>query len=289
MKQFLCLFILFLTAGCSKAPETPKKTTEKPLILVSIAPYAYFVEKIADGTVQVATIVPAGVNMHVYEPTIQELTRARSAAIWFQIGEPFEKRIARVLKEHNPSMEMLELWKDLPLLIGETHDVCHHGHDEESSDMHTWMSPKLAALQCVSIALALSDLLPENVDLYAKKLSMLGEELGLLDEEIHAKLAPFSGNAILVSHPAYGYFCREYDLIQLSIECEGKDPRPKDIEKIFAEAQKAHVRAVFTQLGYNNKGAELMASKLGLPVHQIDPYAQNYLENMRAIADLIAK
>jgi zinc transport system substrate-binding protein len=99
--------------------------------------------------------------------------------------------------------------------------------------------------------------------------------------------SPFSGLSFFWSHPAFGYYCQEFGLKQLSIEYEGKDPLPQDIVQTLEEAKKSKVRAVFIQKQYNNKGAELIAEKLGLPVYLVDPYAEEYFENLRFITSLI--
>jgi zinc transport system substrate-binding protein len=44
---------------------------------------------------------------------------------------------------------------------------------------------------------------------------------------------------VLVSHPAFGYFCKDYDLEQISIEVEGKEPRPKDVSEEYLIKLKA--------------------------------------------------
>lgn len=287
-KVIFCLLTCLFFCAC-QGPEKPTRDSSKPLVLVSIAPYAYFTQKIAGDTVQILSVVPPGVNMHVYEPTIHELTVDQQAAIWFRIGEPFEVRVAEVFQQRNPAMRMVELWKGVDLIEG-GHEGCGHSHGgEEAKDMHTWMSPKIALAQSQVIAKALSDLMPENAQIYALNFEALQEELNRLDQAIHTLLNPIAGSAILVSHPAYGYFCREYNLIQLSIECSGKDPRPKDIERIMQQATELKVRIVLTQLGYNNKGAELMAEKLHLPIYRVDPYAKDYVKNMHEIAGLIAQ
>ena len=214
------------------------------------------------------------------------MTKAQRAKIWFRIGEPFERRVARVFQQRQPQMEMVELWKGIPLLIGEH---CGHSHhmDEESKDLHIWMNPLLVARQCKKIAEALENLQPSHAEEYAFRLSVVEKELLALDQEIQDILKGFEENAILVSHPAFGYFCKEYRLIQLSVECAEKDPLPKDIERILQAAKEYRVRVVFTQEGYSNKGAELIAKRLNLPIFVVDPYAKGYSHNLLRIAKLI--
>ena len=109
-----------------------------------------------------------------------------------------------------------------------------------------------------------------------------------MDQQITALLAPMEGKAILVSHPAFGYFCQDYHLVQLSIEMEGKEPLPQHVTEILSLAKHYAIQAVLVEPQYSNKGAELIAKRLGLPTHSVDPYAENYLENLIAIAQVIS-
>lgn len=282
------LFLLVLCFSCTK--ESPVGT-EKPIILVTLPPYAFVVERIAGNTVDVSTLIPPGMNIHVFEPKPRQVHTSGKATIWFQISEPFEKKVTRVFKEKNPQMQIVNLQKSLPLLSAhssvELGEACQHDHGD--FDTHTWTSPKLFLEQAKIIADTLIAAYPQHTTLYQTNFNHLALDLQNLDREISQLLAPYKGDAILISHPALGYFCKDYDLIQLSVECEGKEPRPRDVENILAQAEKFKVRAIFLQQGFNNRGASLIAKKLQIPPHRIDPFAKDYLKNMRQIAEYIGK
>jgi len=94
--------------------------------------------------------------------------------------------------------------------------------------------------------------------------------------------------AVLVSHPAFGYLCNDYHLTQISIEHEGKDPLPQNIAQTLKMAKEHRVKNVLIQPQYNNKGAEMIAEMLKLPVFMLDPYSSDYIANLRHIAASIA-
>jgi zinc transport system substrate-binding protein len=146
------------------------------------------------------------------------------------------------------------------------------------------MSVRLAQIQAEHIAAALSQLYPENKSDFEQNLQAFLKELRELDADIAQMLSSLQGKAILVSHPAFGYFCQDYGIIQLSIEMHGKDPLPQHITEILEQAKKHDVTSVIVEPQSNNKGAELIARKLRLPVHQIDPYAEHYTDNLRSFA-----
>lgn len=289
MKKMVLLLLFPLIFGCTSKKEEDKNNL--PSVLVTIAPYAYFTEKIAGDTVSVETLVPPGVNLHIFEPKPNSIQKSGKALVWFQIDEPFEKKIAQAFLEKNPNMELVSLQKGLPLLSPhsaiELGSICSHDHGDR--DLHTWTSPRLALEQAKKIADTLIALFPEHKELYKKNFNDLAKDLQLLNRDLAKMLAFAKGDAILVSHPSLAYFCQEFGLMQLSVECEGKDPRPRDIEKILQQTETYTVRCVFLQQGFNDRGAQLIAKKLKLPAYRIDPYAKDYLKNMRQIGQYIAK
>lgn len=269
-----------------------EKSTAKPYILVSVAPYKFFVEKIAEETVDVGLMVPAGASSHTFEPSPRQMLNAGQADIWFQIGEGFEPKATAALKAHHPDMKFVDLRKGVDLIYDSDcatgHCHCAHHASEGCADPHFWLSARQGKIQAKTIAEALSKQYPQHAQLYAKRLDNFLKELDDLDQEIKEKLAPLKNRTIMVSHPAYAYFCRDYQLKQLSIEFEGKDPSPQQLTKVLTQARKENVKTIFIQIQYNNKGARLIAREIGAKVVTLDPYAENYFHSMRDIASNFA-
>jgi zinc transport system substrate-binding protein len=274
IKRYILLLALFF---CSSL------RAEAPMILVSVAPYKLFVEKIAGDTVNVNLMVPAGASSHTYEPTPRQMITAGKAAAWLTIGESFEARAIPALKSHNPNLAIVDLRQGVDMITADplTGCCCCHAN---SQDLHIWLSPKQMETQARTIALTLSKLFPEHAERYQTGLQQVLQELQALDQQIANLLKPLKNRLILVSHPAYAYFCRDYDLTQLSIEFEGKDPTPQQLTKILNRAREAHSKKVFIQPQYNNKGARLFAKELKAEVVTLDPYSEQYFDSLLQIA-----
>jgi zinc transport system substrate-binding protein len=207
--------------------------------------------------------------------------------LWFRIGEPFELKILPILQSRNPDMAVTDL-RDGIELIEEQHELSCKHCSMDHLDRHIWLSPKLAKEQSILIKNALAKKFPEQTETFEKNLSKLTDELEALDGEIREILRPVEKRTLLVSHPAFGYFCKDYDFVQLSVEYEGKDPRPKHLEEILKKAISESAELALALPQHNNKGAQLIAEKLHMPVRLIDPYSADYFETMRKLANLIA-
>lgn len=283
MRILIFAFLLFGICACQ--PEAPKQNS-KPTVLVSIVPYAYFVKRIASDAVNVEVFVPKGADPHVYEPTPRQVETAHAAKLWLRTGEPFEDKVSKVFSKSNTPVRMLQMWEELQLL---PLDEKHHAHCcEEGQDRHVWLSPKLAKIQAKRIYEALSQLFPEQRAHFKKGLTSFLADLDELDHEITVRFAQIKNAAILVSHPAFGYFCHDYHLRQLALEEEGKEALPQKIALTLKEASSAKVRCVIAQGQYGIKSAELVAKELNVPIFQCDPYALDLLENLRTLSKIIA-
>jgi zinc transport system substrate-binding protein len=146
------------------------------------------------------------------------------------------------------------------------------------------MSPRNVKKQAQKITHTLISVYPEHQHLFEKNLHELTNELDTLDYEISILLEPYKGRSIMVSHPAYAYFCRDYQLVQLPIEFEGKDPSPKQLTKILEQSRSAKISTIFIQMQHSSKGAYLIANQINAKIETIDPLSENYLENMRIIS-----
>jgi zinc transport system substrate-binding protein len=292
IRYFAKFFLYFILISLGLPSLKAEVAQKKPLILVSVAPYKLFVEEVAGDTVNVELMVPVGASSHTFEPTPKQMLNASHADIWFQIGESFEARAGKALRSHHPEMLFVDLRRGVDLIIDSDPETgrCHCSHHAQQccEDPHFWLSARQAKIQVKTIAETLMTRYPQYRDLYQKNLAQLIQKLETLDLEIQAILAPLKNRVIMASHPAYAYFCRDYQLKQLSIEFEGKDPSPKQLTRVLGNARKAHIKTIFIQVQYNNKGAQLIAKEIDAKLVTLDPYAENYFAAMREIATQFA-
>ncbi len=250
-------------------------TSGPPTVIVTVPPQKGLLERIAGDSVKTAILVPPGASPHSFEPTPKELLSLTSGKVWFRIGEPFEEKAIRMLAK---TCHIVDMRKDLSLLHSSC--SCHRGED-----LHYWLSPKLLQLQAESMATTLCEAFPENSALYRANLEKVQEELTLLDSRIRELLKGKEGRYFVVAHAAYGYFCQEYGLIQLSIEENGKEPTPKALVNLIEKAKNTPI--VFAIEPYSPKGITLIAKEIGAEVNTINPYAEDPIANLESLAQTL--
>jgi zinc transport system substrate-binding protein len=299
-KTLIFSLLLLFNLSCESSLNPIK--SDKKNVVVSIAPYHYFVERIAGSLVNIHTIVPPGASPHSYEPPPQSMKGWSNAQLWITCGESFEKKISPVLLDHNPKLLVCDSLEGLSLLTESCcHDSSHHHHHSEACshnsthhhvhahnhdalDTHVWLSPRLAKIQAQHIAKYLMQAFPKHRDEFKQGLQEFLTDLNEADEAIEQQLRSSQGRAIFVSHPAFAYFCQDYGLKQFSLEQEGKDPLPKQLISLMNSARKENIQHIYLQKQYNNKPALCVAEELDITTLFVDPYSSDYLNNLKDIA-----
>ena len=288
-------------------------------IVVSILPQQTFVEKIGADKVNVVTMVTPGSNPHSYEPKPSQMVHISKADIYFPIGFGFEDTWLEKFANQNKDMKFIEMTKDIQRIMmkkhnhhhGEEHaehdshkhkkhdDHAHHDEHEKHSehkeeviykeDPHTWTSPKNVKVMARNIYDTLVQIDFSNKDYYLNNYNKFIDEINQTDKEIKKIFSKIPKDSkFMVFHPAWGYFAKDYNLVQFPIEVEGKEPKPKMLQRIIEEAKKENIKAIFTQSEFSDKSAKVIADELNIKVIKETPLATNWSENLIHVANTIA-
>lgn len=265
-------------------------------IIVTVAPQKSFVEKIGGKFVNVDVIVPIGADPHSYEPTPLQMVAVTKANIYMKIElEEFEKPWLPKLSAQNRDMKIESIAKNRTHINfeQEKEDEEHTEHKDEhhhsAEDPHIWTSPK----EVKNIAKNILDILinydKKNENIYKSNYENFLKEIEYTDKKIRETLKDTPKNTkIMVFHPAFGYFARDYDLMQIAIEFEGKEPKPKMLAYMIREAKKDGIKTIITEPEFSDKSAKVIANELKAKVEAISPLAPNWSENLIDLAKIIA-
>lgn len=280
----LSIFTVF--AGCT----TKTETSSKPTVVVSILPLKYFVEKIADSTLQVKVLVPPGSSPEMYEPTPNQLVEFSKSDIYFSIGLlDFEKGLEPKLKDGYKT-KYINLSNGANLIEGScTHGDDHEGHNHNHGiDPHIWASTVEGKHIAKVMLDNLMELYPEQKEHFTANYSKFIAEINILDLEIRNILTNSGVKAFLIYHPALGYFARDYGITQMSIEEEGKSPSAKGMLNVINKSKKFGIKAILSQSQFDTHNSQAIAMEIGGVVVKVDPLAENWAQGMLQIANAIA-
>ncbi len=164
----------------------------------------------------------------------------------------------------------------------DAHDNDHHEHT--GLDPHIWLSPPLVKIQARTILAALQEADPVHRGVYEANFKEFTAQIDQLDAELKKTFAGKKSLQFMVFHPAWGYFAHSYGLKQVPIEIEGKDPKPAQLKELIEHARENGIKVVFVQPQFSTKSAELVAREIGGQVAFADPLAEDWMTNLREVA-----
>lgn len=280
------LFVGGMIAAAAVASES------RTSVFVSIVPQAHFVERIGGDRVSVQSLVKPGHNPHTYEPTSLQMAALSDADVYFRIGVPFEKVFLPKIGPSAKNLRIVDTREGIRLRRMESHihepgGACCPAGREGDPDPHIWTSPRLVKRQAQTIAAALCEIDPDGRPVYERNVARFVAELDDLDASLTEALQPVKGKALMVFHPAWGYFAEDYGLRQLPIQIEGKEPSGRHLARIIEAAQSEGVRVIFVQPQFSRAQAQTVADALGGVAIPLDPLSPHYVENLRSVAQAI--
>ncbi len=291
MKNYilLSLLLLFFVLGCNSVKD------DTPAISVTIEPQRYFVEKITGNNFKVNTIVPPGTSPESYDPTPSQMVALGKSLLYFKVGYlGFENAWGKTLEENNTNVKVVNTSNEIVLIEGDEHFIeigehqHHDGHDHQGVDPHIWSSPKSALIMAENMLNALVEIDVENQKVYRDNFTTLRAEIIEVDKKITSLLENAPVKSFIIYHPALGYFARDYNLTQYSIEFEGKNPSPQQLKQMIDFAKKQGIKTIFVQKGFDMKNAESLAKEVGASIHSIDPLSYDWSDEMINIAQILS-
>jgi zinc transport system substrate-binding protein len=261
-------------------------------VAVSILPQSYFVERIGGDLVTVDVLVGPGRSPATYEPTPKQMADLGSADLLVTSGVPFERSLLAKLTEILPELAIVDGLTGIELQpMPDHHDHAGGGesHDHGLLDPHFWLDPQLVKVHAGIICDELVRRAPDDAEELRANLAELVAELDAVDTRIADQLAPYKGRAMLVFHPAYGYFARRYGLHQVAVETGGKEPSARQLAQLIEQVRETGTTVIFAQPQYSTRSAEVVAEAIGGAVVPLDPLAPDYLANLELMAGRVAE
>lgn len=281
------VLILLMTAGCVQQqgvviPED--KGTPSLTVAVTILPQKQFVESIAGEHASIIVLVPPGADPHTHEPTPKQLEEISRASVYVKVGSgiEFERAWMDKLSGVNPRMTVVDSSTGISLISGQP-------GEETGTDPHIWLSPKNARIMVENTYRGLADADPEHKAEYRTNADAYLQELDALNAEITREISQNQIRTFMVYHPAWSYFARDYGLVQIPIESDGKDPSPKGIESLIRQAKERNITVIFASPEYSTKSADVIAKEIGGSVALVSPLEEDYLGNIRNVSQVFIK
>ena len=86
-----------------------------------------------------------------------------------------------------------------------------------------------------------------------------------------------------------GILWRDYNLTQIPVEREGKEPTARGLMALIDQAKQLHMKVIFVSPQFSRKKAEVIAESIHGRIVFLDPLAKDYVDNLRNVALELAR
>lgn len=267
------IIILLLLSGCTKKPNVMRVTENKNEerrridVYVSFYPYYDFAKKIGGDNINIHTIIPSGTEPHSFEPSPKVIAQLEQADVFIYNGaymEPWIDKVLNLLK--GKDIYLVDASKSVELIGygGKHDDENHHGQ----YDPHIWVDP----VNVVHISEKIKDTFLEadnkNKGIYEENFNNFKGELQKLDTAFREGLENVVERKIIVSHSAFGYLAKRYNLEQIAVAgiSPHAEPSPKRLAELTRIAKNNKIDYIFLEALANVKTAEILAEEANMKV-----------------------
>lgn len=279
--QKIATFIIcvLLIIGCTTKSDSDKKT-----IFVTITPIQSIIEEITAGDFDIEVIVPKGASPETFEPTPKQVTSFSDAEFIFSTGIiDFEQSLVERIDD---DAEVVNLSNGIELIAGS----CSHGNHKHKHgvDPHIWTSPRALRTMVTNAHKAIMAHYPDSVK-YTEATGRLLERIDALDTYCATRIKAEGVEAMMIYHPAYTYYARDYGIEQIAIEHDGKEPSLRQTTALIEKAKEHGVKAILRQPQYSEDKVRAIANDAGAEIITTDPLAEDILGEIERVTEIICR
>ena len=279
--QKIATFIIcaLLIVGCTTKSDSDKKT-----IFVTITPMQSIIEEITAGDFDIEVIVPKGASPETFEPTPKQVTSFSDAELIFSTGIiDFEQSL---MERISGDAEVVNLSNGIELIAGS----CSHGNHKHKHgvDPHIWTSPRALRTMVTNAHKAIMAHYPDSVK-YTEATGRLLERIDALDTYCATRIKAEGVEAMMIYHPAYTYYARDYGIEQIAIEHDGKEPSLRQTTALIEKAKEHGVKAILRQPQYSEDKVRAIANDAGAEIITTDPLAEDILGEIERVTEIICR
>ena len=280
--QKIATFIIcaLLIVGCTTKSDSDKKT-----IFVTITPMQSIIEEITAGDFDIEVIVPKGASPETFEPTPKQVTSFSDAEFIFSTGLiDFEQSLVQRIS--GDAAEVVNLSNGIELIAGS----CSHGNHKHKHgvDPHIWTSPRALRTMVTNAHKAIMAHYPDSVK-YTEATGRLLERINKLDNYCATRIKAEGVEAMMIYHPAYTYYARDYGIEQIAIEHDGKEPSLRQTTALIEKAKEHGVKAILRQPQYSEDKVRAIANDAGAEIITTDPLAEDILGEIERVTEIICR
>lgn len=312
------------TPSALRQNDAPAEETRTITVVASFFPLAKITETVGGDAVHVETLAGEQ-DVHDYAPSPQDMRKMWDADLIVLLGsvEPWASEVVPQLRHAGKSVVVIS--EHIPFETvatahdddahkhadkhshGDKHDhdadhahgaADHDGHHHDGTDPHIWLDPVRASTITAVIAGALKQTDPARATTFHSNAAVLESALADVDVTYSTQLGSCTRRSAIVSHEAFGYVARRYNITLTPIVglSTMDEPSAQLLAELQTVARHDGITHVLAEQNTVQRFAQTIAQSDGLTLTPIDTlefstthnaqrtYPDLLLENLHAIA-----
>ena len=202
----------------------------------------------------VLLLLKPGTDAHMFEPTPKDVSLISKADLFVYTGGENDVFLDRILDSLDDKPEILSMLKAVnPLEVDHserTFESSHKGHHHGEFDEHVWTSYRNDILILKAIAKKLSEISPENKEIFEKNANAYIDEFSTLDKDTKNLIENAPRKTIVFADRfPFLYFAHDYNLdfyAAFSGCSENTEASATTVAKLIDTVKKKKIPAVFS-------------------------------------------
>ncbi len=241
------IVVAFALALASLTTAPPSLAQDRLKVLATFSILADLVKNVGGDRVEVAALVGANSDAHVYSPAPADAKKVAAAKVVVVNGLGFEGWLARLVKASGTKAQPVVASKGI-----KARRAGHaHGHSHGNVDAHAWQSVANAKVYVANIRAALIAADPSGKAAYEENAAAYLAKLDAVDKEVRDAVAaiPKERRRIITSHDAFGYFQQAYGIEFIAPQgvSTESEASAKDVARIITQIRRQKIPAVFLE------------------------------------------
>lgn len=288
----LVIIVVIIGMGivAKRVGEPQQEAKEQFKIVTTFYPIFIMTQNIMQGAQNIELVNMADINagcLHDYTLSTQDMKKLEKADVIVQNGLGLENFMDKILDTYS-NVQIIDSSKNITNKIEENGEV----------NNHIWTSLSNYILQVEEIANRLSEVNPENKEVYERNKERYIQELKELQEKYQTELTNLKGKKAICLNEAFSYLAKEVGLDIISVETNHEESSlsAEKIKELIETMKNENIKSILVDKEDNLKSAQTLANETGATIYELqsgltgstetNSYLQLMQENLEVLKEL---
>lgn len=277
-KLLIMLPILLLCMACK---FDNKEARERPLIVATTSILADGIRNIVGDKAEVKSLMPAGVDPHLYKASVRDLDLLQNADMVIYHGLFLEGKMTEIFEKLSFSQDLINVSERIP-----ASKLIRSGPEAHSVDPHIWFDVELWSLAMAHASVELIKWKPEWENELSHHTQVYLGKLAALHQENITRITTLrnANQALVTAHDAFSYFGQAYNLEVLGLQGLStlSEPGLRDLTSLVSFIVDRNIQAVFMEQTISPKAIEAVVAGCANQNHIIKLAGPLYTDSLGA-------